>query len=116
MADVEGDELLPLKEELLDPAKGRNDILSVILKCRADGKSIAVSSPLLGEGFIITGVEDVITEGGETIIQLKHFDSTGYILPVYKINVTDIAAVCAFQSKFKNPVLRNFDRPRSWFF
>jgi hypothetical protein len=116
MAEVQGDELLPSKEKLLDFVTERNQILSVIIKCRTDDKCIAVSSPLLGDGFIITGVEEVIKGEGQIIIQLKHYDSTGYILPTNRINLTDIAAVCAFESKFKNPVLKNFDRPRSWFF
>lgn len=103
-------------EELLDAVKESNEIVSIVTKSKEEGKSIAISSPLLGEHFVITAVEDITTENGETIIQLKPFDSTGYLLPCNRIPLSAISAVCAFKSSFKNPVLKNFDRRRTWYF
>jgi hypothetical protein len=103
-------------EQLLDAVKEASEILLIITKSKEEGKSIAISSRLLGEHFVVTAVEDIVTENGETIVQLKPFDSTGYLLPRYRIPISDILAVCPFKSSFKNPVLKNFNRPRTWYF
>ena len=103
-------------EELLEAVKESSAILLIVTKSKEEGKSIAISSPLLGEHFVVTAVEDIITENGETIVQLKPFDSAGYLLPHYRLRISDILAVCPFKSSFKNPILKNFDRPRTWYF
>lgn len=109
-------EAFPPGEELLDAARGASEILSILIKSKEEGRSIAISSPLLGDHFYITAVENVIIENGETIVQLKPFDSTGYLLPQYKIHLSDIYAVCSFKSSFKNPILKHFNRPKTWYF
>jgi hypothetical protein len=103
-------------EELLDAVKEASEILSILVKSKEEEKSIAISSLVLGEHFVVTAVEDIITENGETIVQLKPFDSSGYLLPQCRIRISDILAVCPFKSAFKNPVLKNYDRPRTWYF
>jgi len=64
-------------------------------------------SPALGDAeMYLTAVEDfVITEGDDPLVVLKPYDMSGYLLPVNKIPLNSIEAVCPFKSKFENPFL-----------
>jgi hypothetical protein len=93
-----------------------SEILSALLKSKEEGTSIGIKASPLGTEIIITAVEDIQFHEGQTIIVLKHFDLSGYILPSSKINLPDIQAVCPFASPFHNPYLQNLDRHRTWFF
>lgn len=103
-------------EQILNLAKSSSEILKIIIESKENGNTIGISSPLLGEGFFITAVEDIILEDGETIILVKPFDVTGFLLPTNHLTLGDIDAACPLISTFKNPVLRNLDKERNWFF
>ena len=103
-------------EQILDLAKSSSDILKVIFESKENGNTIGVSSPLLGQGFFITAVEDIILTDGETTILFKPFDVTGFLLPTNKLNLEDIEAACPLISTFENPILKNLEKEKKWFF
>jgi len=107
---------LSQKEKVIESASLGSDILRILVASKEEAKSIAISSGRIGEGFFITAVEDIILEEGETIILFKPFDVTGFILPTNKLKLRDIAAVCPLNSEFENPVLKNFDKNKTWYF
>jgi hypothetical protein len=103
-------------EYILDLAIGSQAILKVVVNSKENGNTIGVKSSALGEGFLITAVEDIILEDGETYILFKPFDVTGFILPTNKLRLAEIDAACPLISEFQNPVLRNIEKDKSWFF
>jgi hypothetical protein len=103
-------------EQILDLAKSSSDILKILIESKENGNTIGISSPLLGEGFFITAVEDIILEEGETTILFKPFDVTGFMLPTNRLKLGEVDAACPLISRFQNPVLKNFDKDRKWFF
>ena len=107
---------LSQKEIGLESANATADILRILVSSKEEGKSIGISSPRIGDGFFITAVEDIILVEGETIILFKPFDITGFILPTNKLRLVDIVAVCPLKSEFENPILRNFDKNKTWYF
>lgn len=107
---------LTLGEKTIEKTHESQEILKILMESKEAGKAVGISSPLMGEGFFTTAVEDIILVEGETIISLVPFDSTGFMLPVNKLTLSQITAVCPFRSKFKNPILKNLDRGRNWFF
>ena len=94
----------------------QGEILQALLKSKEDGTSIGIRSPSIGPDTVVTAVEDIHFGEGQTIILLKHFDSSGYILPCNKLNLLEIQAVCSFTTPFTNPILSHIDRDKSWFF
>lgn len=92
------------------------EILAVLVNSRENGSSVGICCPVLGSDVLITAVENIILEDGQTIIALKHYDQSGYILPLARINLLEIKAVCPFTSVFKNPFLDNLEKDKSWFF
>lgn len=107
---------LPPNEQLFESTCTSSEILRILISSKEESKSIAVSSPRIGEGFFITAVDDIILEEGETMILFKPFDATGFILPTNKLHLAEIAAVCPLKSEFENPVLKNFDKSKTWYF
>jgi hypothetical protein len=105
-----------LGEDVFDSTTETQEILRILLESKESGKSIGICSPLTGDGFVITAVEDIILEEGETTIIIKPYDVTGFMLPVYKIRLTDINAACPLKSQFGNPLLKNLQKDKSWFF
>ncbi len=107
---------LKLTEETIEKTYESQEILKILIESKETGKAVGISSPLMGEGFFTTAVEDIILVEGETIISLTPYDSTGFMLPQSKLKLGQITAVCPFRSKFKNPILKNLNRGKSWFF
>jgi hypothetical protein len=103
-------------EHIFDLATGPQEILKVIVNSKENGSTVGIRSSLLGQGFFITAVEDIILEEGETSILLKPFDVTGFVLPSNKLRLAEIEAACPLISEYKNPVLRNIEKDKSWFF
>jgi hypothetical protein len=103
-------------EQILDLVENAHDVLKVLVASKENGNTVGIRSASLGAGFCITAVEDIILEDGETFICLKPFDVTGFMLPTTKLRLTDVAAACPLISEFQNPVLRNFEKDRNWFF
>lgn len=107
---------LRIGEKTIETTRESQEILKVLVESKETGKAVGISSPLMGEGFVTTAVEDIILIEGETIISFKPFDSTGFMLPVSKLRLGQITAVCPLRSEFKNPVLKNLSRDNKWFF
>lgn len=107
---------LKLGEKTIEKTYESHEVLKILVKSKESGNAVGISSPLMGEGFFTTAVEDIMLVDGETIISLVPFDSTGFMLPATKLKLSEIAAVCPFRSKFKNPILKNFDKGKNWFF
>ena len=107
---------LRLGEKTIEKTRESQEILKILIDSKETGKSVGISSPLMGEGFFTTAVEDIILLEGETVISLIPYDSTGFMLPVNKLKLSQITAVCPFSSKFRNPILKNLNRGKSWFF
>ena len=92
------------------------EILRALLQSKEEGTSIGIQCNALGPELIVTSVENIIFEEGQTLVMLKHYDTTGYILPSYKLNLLEIQGVVPFASQFKNPYLDNIGRDKTWFF
>ena len=103
-------------EHILNLALSSQEILKIIIESKENGNTIGVSSKLLGEGFFITAVEDIILEESQTTILFKPFDVTGFMLPTNKLTLQEIDAACPLISEFKNPVLKNFEKDKTWYF
>lgn len=87
-----------------------SDILKALLNSKEEGTSIGIKANDFGTDPIVTAVEDIIFQDGQTLIVLKHYDSSGYILPSYKINLLNVSAVYPFASPFKNPILNYLEK------
>jgi hypothetical protein len=94
----------------------QSSILQALLKSKEDGTAIGLRSSALGPDTVITGVEDIVFAEGHTIVVLKHYDSSGYILPSHKVNLLEIQSICPFSTPFSNPYLQNFGKEKNWFF
>lgn len=95
-----------------DPA----EILNILFDSEKYKNAIGVKSAVLGDAVFITAVQSITLEEGQTLIEFMHYDSSGYILPVRKVDIKEIQAVCGFTSPFKNPFLDSLQKDRSWFF
>jgi hypothetical protein len=104
------DSLLAAKE--LNFLSEPSDILKALLNSKEEGTSIGIKANDFGIDPIITAVENIIFEESQTLIILKHYDSSGYILPSYKINLLNITAVYPFATPFKNPILNNLEKDK----
>ena len=93
-----------------------SEILQALLKSKEEGLCIGVKSTSLASDTIITAVEDIHFGEGQTLIILKQYDSSGYILPSYKVDLSEIQSVYPFTTPFINPFLHNLDKDKSWFF
>ncbi len=107
---------LRLGEKVIETAREIHTIFNILMESKQGGNCIAISSLLTGDGFIITAVDDIIFLDGATVICLKPYDVTGFMLPVCKIRLSQIKAACPMKSKFINPVLRNLTKGKNWFF
>jgi hypothetical protein len=107
---------LSVDEKVFDLAEGEQEILKILINSKEVGNTVGVSSISLGAGFVITAVDDIILEDGETIILLKPFDVTGFVLPTNRLKLQEITAACRLTSEYQNPVLKNFDKTKNWFF
>lgn len=94
----------------------QTEILQALLQSKEEGNSIGIKSAALGPETIITAVEDIHFGEGQTIIVLKHYDSSGYMLPCHKLNLAEIDLVCPFTTRFENPILTSLDKDKTWFF
>jgi hypothetical protein len=93
-----------------------DEILKALLLSKEKGTLIGIRSNVLGSQTIITAVEDIIFEEGQTYIILKYYDASGYILPSHKIDLQHIEAVIPFSTPFHNPILDNLSKNKSWSF
>jgi hypothetical protein len=104
------DSLMAAKE--LNFLSEPSDILKALFNSKEEGTSIGIRADDFGIDPIITAVENIIFEEGQTLIVLKHYDTSGYILPSYKVNLLNITAVYPFASAFKNPILNNLEKEK----
>jgi hypothetical protein len=103
-------------EQILDLATSKHDILKILVSGKENGNTVGIKSRLLGDGFYITAVEEIILEEGSTTFLFMPFDITGFILPTRRLKLADIDAACPLISEFQNPILRNFEKDKTWFF
>jgi hypothetical protein len=94
----------------------QDQIFKALFQSKRECTAIGIRAAVLGPDTMVTCVEDIIVEDGQTIIILKHYDSRGYILPSHKINLFEILAVHPFATPFENPFLANIGKERTWFF
>jgi hypothetical protein len=92
------------------------EILKALLQSKQEGTAIGIRAPLLGPETIITAVDDIIFTEENTLIILKSYDSTGYMLPSHKVELPQIQAVYPFATPFTNPFLQNLEKDKTWFF
>lgn len=100
----------------LDFVCDSESILSELMRSKVEGNSIAIKSVHLGGDAVVTAVEDIVVQDGQTIVVLKPYDLTGYLLPFYKIDINDITGIYRFSTPFRNPFLDNIDKSKSWHF
>jgi hypothetical protein len=93
-----------------------HDILKALLQSKEEGTSVGIKAHCLGQEVVTTAVEDIIFHDTHTVIVVKHYDGSGYILPSHKINLLEIQAVFPFNTPFVNPYLKSIDKDKSWFF
>ena len=86
------------------------EILEALMISKEHGTSIGIKASAFGPDYFITAVENIILEEGQTLVQLKHYDSTGYILPSYKINLLEIQSTLSFRTPFRNPYLKSLSQ------
>lgn len=108
--------LLPISEKITDLTTDSQVILQMLISSKEDGNSIAVASPVLGPGVIMTTVDDIILSDGDAIIRFRPFDSTGYFLATQFVSLHEISGVFPLKSEFPNPVLNNMEKSKAWFF
>jgi hypothetical protein len=99
-----------------DFVKSENEILTKLIDSKENGTAIGVNAPGCSADMIITAVEDIVLTEDQTLIILKPYDMTGYMLLNNRINLSEIESVYAFTSTFKNPFLENLEKEKTWFF
>lgn len=104
-----------MREEL-NFIHSKEDILKALLQCKEEQTSIGIQSDALGTETVVTGIEDIVIEDTRTLVVLKYYDTTGYILPSNKIVLEEIQAVFPFATTFENPYLNNLNKGKSWHF
>jgi hypothetical protein len=92
------------------------EMLGILVNSKQHGSAVGIIAPVFGDDILITAVEDIILEEGKTVIILKQYDRSGYMLPSSRITLEDMTSICPFSSEFRNPYLDNFEKDRSWFF
>lgn len=105
-----------MPETNLDFTTEPSKILELLEQSKEGGTCIAIKSEQLGLDVVITAVDDVFSESERYRVVLKHYDTSGYILPTNKLFLEDIDAVCPFSTTFKNPIQEQVDKDRPWFF
>lgn len=95
----------PLLEAIYD----RNRIVALLRYSKEHGTTIGVQSPSLGGNVYVTAIEDIIS-GDETVVIMRTYDSSGTILNISKVKLTDIRCVFPFQPVFENPYIKDFHR------
>lgn len=105
-----------LNEEDLQFFRDPQEKLRAIMNSLEEGTSIGVKAAALGERVVVTGVQNVLIDEGETVVVLKPYDSSGYILPATRLRLSEISIVMTFLTRFPNPILDNLDREKTWFF
>ena len=88
-------------------------IFQELVNSKLNGNVIGISSPLLGAGMFLTGIEDILLEGKRSIVVLKRYDVNGHFLSTNNLPLDKIMAVCPFRSKFENPFLAKVKGERS---
>lgn len=105
-----------MEEKDLNFVSNRNQILEILIRSKQEGRSVGILSNRLGPATLITCVDDIVFDELQTIIILKPFDHTGYMLPANRLDLHDITYVCPLNSEFRNPYLDNITKERNWFF
>ena len=97
----------PEKKSLFRKAKQelsrlRKTILRQLTNSKISGKFIAVSAEALGEGKIISRVEDIYSDGNEEIVVLKWYDPNGHSTSQTHLSLDEIQSVFPVNKMSKN--------------
>jgi len=91
---------------IINIVKSRRAIARAILKSKQTENVVGIYCPALGEGMLLVGIEDVLTDHREEVIILKKYDLNGILLERTHISISEIRSLCAFDSKYENPLFR----------
>ena len=81
-----------MPEKNLNFVKEPSSILRLLQQSQSGGTCIAIKSARLGNDIVITAVDEVLEHEGRHKIILKHYDTSGYILPTYTLYLDEISA------------------------
>jgi hypothetical protein len=105
-----------MQERDLNFVSNRTQILEILMRSKEQGKSVGILSHRLGDAAVVTGVDEIVFEDLKTLVILKPYDHTGYLLPSYRLELQDITSVCPLTSEFRNPYIDNINKDKNWFF
>lgn len=105
-----------MPEKNLNFVKEPSSILRLLQQSQSGGTCIGIKSARLGNDIVITAVDKVLEHEGRHKVILKHYDTSGYILPTNKLYLDEISAVCEFSTPFTNPIKDQLEKDRPWHF
>ena len=82
------------------------EILRALLDSRQQQKMIALYMPANSDELFITAVDEIIHDEHDTIIVVKQFDNTGFIIEKNKIKLSEIVSACLLSSHWENPYMK----------
>lgn len=88
------------------------EMLNILAESKANGTTVGIVAPVLGNDIYVTAVEDIIIDS-DILIVLKNYDITGYMLETNKLKLAEISSVCPFKSQFENPYMRTLKHGKS---
>jgi hypothetical protein len=90
-----------------DFVKSRKGMLKELIISKQSGTVVGVYSKVLGEGMILTGVQEIDSSGKSEIIVFNRYDISGHILTRTHVALDEIHMVCPFNKPYYSPVLSN---------
>lgn len=102
-------EMLPSRTHArpgLHIVKPRKSIQKILQDSVVSSNTVGIYCPALGEGMLLVGVEDVLTDSAEPVIVLKRYDLNGIMLQRTHVALSEIRSVCPFDTKYENPLLK----------
>lgn len=91
---------------VIDIVTARKDIFNALVDSEDNQSIIGISSEELGPGMYMTSVKEIIDEGGDMLIVLNSYDTSGYFLEKNKVHLSTITGVIPFKAVFINPFLK----------
>jgi hypothetical protein len=91
------------------------EILNAIAASRDHGTVIGIYSPELGDTMYITGIDELVVDGENTVVVLKKYDMSGHIFERHTLMLHEIVSVFPFTSPLKNPFLDKVEKDNDWY-
>ena len=92
-----------------------DEILNAIAASRDNGTVIGIYSLALGSTMYITGIDEIVGEGENTVVVLKKYDMSGHIFERHTLMLHEIVSVFPFKSPLKNPFLEKVEKDNDWY-